>query len=76
MSNKLISTIMALSVMWALVKVDVNTGLVDDNGLQKRYINKASCEKGKAHMNNLCEKHKKPFRFECVSAIHYIPQHK
>ena len=74
MNNKLISTIMMLSVMWILVKVGTKSGMVYDNEQTVRFINKASCVKWKKKTNATLKKIDiADFRYECVSAKNYIP---
>ena len=78
MNNKLISTIMTLSVMWIMVYYSTMDGhILDEDGL--RYINKVSCEKQAKRTNaeskRDCEEHMpcKYIRALCVSARDYIP---
>ena len=79
MSNKLISTITTLSVIWILVYYTTATGMIHDEMDGPRFLGKVSCEKVKAHINaerkRDCGEHMpcRNIMTTCISAKDYIP---
>ena len=76
MNNKLISTIITLSLMFVLVHYDTATGSIIEAYKDDRYINKKSCVRMKTYFNRMYKmaKNYKYIRTECVSAKNYIPR--